>query len=71
MRLRVTVFYREPTFEARLGRRGPPYRWEYEIEAVDAPTAIAIACREFDEVARASGVGWAREIVAWDVTAAA
>lgn len=55
MRLLVTVFYREPTFEARIRRRGAPYQWTLEIEASDASAAISMARRGFDAVAAESG----------------
>lgn len=66
----VTVFYREPTFEARIGRVGPPFAWTFTVHAYDAESAVALAREEFEEMARASSVGWTRVVVAWDITLA-
>lgn len=70
MRFFVTVAYREPEFEKRIGRHGPAYRWTFEIDAPDAQTALELADGRFHEVAVQSGVGWAREIIGWHVLAA-
>lgn len=70
MRFLVTVTYREPTFEERLGRDGPPYAWTFDVDAPDAETARAIAEARFGEAAQQSGVGWPREVIDWHVVEA-
>lgn len=60
---RVRIQYREPTFEARIGRVGPPYEWTYEVSAPDSESAIGAALRRFTTVAEASQVRWVREVV--------
>lgn len=59
----VTIRYREPEFEARLGGVSHPYSWTYRIAAVNADRAAAIGVREFEATARASSVSWRRDIV--------
>ena len=60
---RVTIRYREPGFEARLGRVGDAYRWTYRIEAIDREAATRDALQQFEETARQSQVSWRRDIV--------
>ncbi len=68
---RVTIHYREPTYELFSGRRGDPYRWTFEVDAATPEGAESEARREFDELARASSVGWVRRIVRVDTEPAA
>jgi hypothetical protein len=63
---RVTIRYREPGFERRLGRSGEAYRWTYRIEALDPDSATRRAVEQFEDTARQSQVGWRRDIVAID-----
>ena len=67
----VTVLYREPLFERSIGRRGPPYRWTFELEATSRTVAIEEARRRFEACRLESSVGWEREIVAFEVDAVA
>ena len=60
---RVRIHYREPSFEARLGRQGAPFVWTYEVQAGDATTAIGAALRTFEEAAASSRVRWVRKVV--------
>jgi hypothetical protein len=65
---RVTIRYREPGFERRLGRSGAEaYRWTYRIEAIDVEAARQDAVRQFEDTAKQSQVGWRRDIVGVDV----
>lgn len=64
---KVTVSYREPTYEARTGPRAAPYRWTYRLLADSEQTARRRALAEFEAVTRLSSVGWSREVVAVDV----
>jgi hypothetical protein len=59
---RVTIYYREPTYELAAGRRAEPYSWTFEVEAFSADSARREALREFDELARISSVGWVRRV---------
>jgi len=59
---RVTILYREPSYERARGRRADPYSWSFEVEALSVDSARAEAMRRFDELARNSGVGWVRRI---------
>ncbi len=68
---RVTVHYREPTYELFHGRRGEPYRWTFEVEAESPERAEREARRQFDELARVSNVGWVRTIVGIETEPAA
>ena len=63
---RVTVYYREPSYELAAGYKSAPYAWTYEIDAADAAAAETEALRRFDEMARSSSVGWVRRIVRVD-----
>jgi hypothetical protein len=60
---RVTIYYREPTYELFSGKKADPYSWTFEVEAASAQTAELEALRQFDEMARSSSVGWVRRIV--------
>jgi hypothetical protein len=59
------IAYREPTFEARIGRSvdAPPYRAYYRIKADDELEAIDRALRLFQREFIESSVGWVREPV--------
>jgi hypothetical protein len=59
---KVTVYYREPTYELATGPRAEPYSWTFEIEALSAEAARNEAMRQFDELARISSVGWVRRV---------
>ena len=59
----VEIQYREPTYEARHGRRANPYRFRYRLEARSEAEARELAIIEFARVAAISSVGWTREIV--------
>jgi hypothetical protein len=64
---KVTVRYREPTYEARHAPRRDPFRWTYTLSAACEEQARLRALHEFREVTRLSSVGWSREVVAVDV----
>lgn len=59
----MTIYYHEPAFEMRIGRRGAPYCFTFDITARSEANAIRQARRRFAEMARLSSVGWVREIV--------
>jgi hypothetical protein len=61
----VVIAYREPTFEARIGRsaNAPPFRAYYRVEAADAPAALRLALDLFERDFLESGSGWVREPV--------
>jgi hypothetical protein len=63
---KVTVFYREPDFEARIAPRAEPFRWTYQIKASSPTAAASAAAAEFAETARLSSVSWRRDIIAID-----
>ena len=63
----VTVFYREPTYEQRVGDKAEPYRWTYRIAASTDRLAERAALAEFRRVASRSGSGWIRRVVRVDV----
>lgn len=62
-RYAVTVFYREPTFEQRVGRQGEPYQFTFELLAGSEQAAILAATERFWDMARLSSVSWVREIL--------
>lgn len=63
----VEIQYREPTYEARYGRRANPYRFRYRLEARSAADARELAVIEFARVSAMSSVGWTREIVGVEI----
>jgi hypothetical protein len=65
---RVRIMYREPGFEAREGRKGAPFSWTYNINAVDEVAAFTLAVEEFRATAKLSSVGWVRNIVSVEVS---
>ena len=68
MRLfRVTIFYREPTFERRHGRRTEPFRGTVDVHAGSPEQAIERGRAWFREMEDQSWVGWLREIERIDV----
>jgi hypothetical protein len=68
-RYRVTILYREPTYEALHGARARPYRGSFEVTAPHPDAAVALARRRFREATAQSGVGWVREVVGVEVHA--
>lgn len=64
---RVTVRYREPSYEQHAGAKVHPFRWTYRVHASDADEARLLALEEFRDVEEASGVGWGRVVVAVEV----
>jgi hypothetical protein len=60
---RVTVFYREPTYQQRTCRVREPYRYTFDVEAADPESAREHALAAFRDMAIQSGAGWIREIV--------
>ena len=58
----VTILYREPTWEARFGRRARPCGGAFEVDAPDALTALATALVEFKQLEASSFTGWIRDI---------
>ena len=67
---RVTVSYREPDYEARVGPRLNPYRWTYTIVADGEEQARLSALLEFRQMTMLSSVGWHRVVVGVDVAPA-
>ena len=59
----VELKYREPSYEARNGVHGEPYRFRYRIEATSEEAAASHALRQFREISALSGVGWGRDVV--------
>jgi hypothetical protein len=70
-RYTVVIRYREPGYELVSGPKAEPYRWTYEIVAVDAGEAQRKAVREFRAIEQQSSVGWAREIEDVEISRAA
>jgi hypothetical protein len=62
-RYRVSIPFREPTFEQRIGRppSSPPFMARYEVVAHSPQDAQDRALEIFHEMASRSGVGWIRE----------
>jgi hypothetical protein len=60
---RVTIHYRESTYEMRAGEKKDPYWWTFRVVARTAAAALAQALATFHEVEVLSSVGWTREIV--------
>lgn len=59
----VTFHYREPTYEAHVGRGAKLYRGTFAVEAPTPDDAVARAREAFDGWGRASSVSWVREVV--------
>ena len=68
-RYEVTIRYREPSYERKVGPKAEPYRWTFEIVSDDDATARDRAVGQFREMERLSSVGWVRVIERVDVTA--
>jgi len=66
-RFKVTIRYREPTYERATGPKPAPYRWTYDMLATDDEDARRRAVEEFRTVERQSSVSWARVIEGIDV----
>jgi hypothetical protein len=58
----VTIYYREPTFEARTGPRDHPFQGSFEVRAPGPEQAVRRAKAQFEEWKRRSSVAWIREI---------
>ncbi|MBI3179831.1 MAG: hypothetical protein HYZ27_09235 [Deltaproteobacteria bacterium] len=67
---RVSIAYREPTYELRAGKRAEPFCSTYEIMAASEAEAAATAVHEFNLTTCLSGVGWVRKIVGIQVAPA-
>ncbi len=66
---RVTIPYREPTYEMHRGRpRKNPYLAQYEVSAETKEAAIESALELFEKDARDSRVGWVRFPIHEDIT---
>ena len=55
---KVVLHYREPTYEARNGRREHPYRFSTEVVAIDQEHAREKATAELFALSAKSGVSW-------------
>ncbi len=66
---RVTLHYREPSFEAQRGAQPRPYRGTFLVQAPTTESAVRVARCRFDAWTRASSVGWVRIVVATDCEA--
>ena len=64
---RVSISYREPSYEMRVGPKEKAFHWRYEVKASDEQSAIDSALEEFKQMARMSRSGWVREVT--EVTA--
>jgi hypothetical protein len=62
-RFTVKVYYREPTYELRVGPKADPYSMQYEIPAHDQDEAIRRATAALNESLPESSVGWIRDVV--------
>ncbi len=60
---RVTIFYREPTYELRAGTAGRVYKGSFIVSASSPDSAEAMALREFKDWQKRSSANWVREIV--------
>lgn len=59
----VTIHYREPTYEKKMGRGPKSYKWTFSIKAQDEETAKSKAVAEFKQTTALSWVGWGREVI--------
>jgi hypothetical protein len=59
---RVTIHYREPSYEASVGRAPTTYRWTYLVQARGESEAERIAVERFRMTAEQSSVGWVRVV---------
>ena len=64
----VTIYFREPTFEARIGRKERPYRVSYDVTAASVERAEQSAIAQFEQTALDSWVSWVRQIVRVEVS---
>jgi len=60
---RVTIQYREPTYEMVAGQKAEPYGWTFRVVARTDDEARDQAVMEFRMMEKLSGVGWTRDIV--------
>ena len=60
---RVTLRYREPSYERVTGPRAEPYRWTFPVDAETTMDALAEAIGAFRDMERLSSAGWHRKIV--------
>lgn len=58
----VTLYYREPAYERRRGRRRAPYQGTVQVLAASAAQAEVRARAWFRDMEIRSAVGWLREI---------
>ncbi len=58
----VTIFYREPGYATHENAEAKTYSGSFTVRARDRGEAIRKARTAFYEVAKASSVGWVREI---------
>jgi hypothetical protein len=59
----VKIYYREPTYELRVGAKADPYSMQYEIRSHDQDEAILYAIAALNRSLPDSSVGWIRDVV--------
>jgi hypothetical protein len=59
---RVTIHYREPSYEASAERPPTVYRWTYLVRAGGVGEAERVAIDEFKRTEQQSSVGWVRVV---------
>ena len=58
----VVIYYREPVYELRAGRKAEPYKAAYQVRAQKKEEAVETAVRIFREQEQGSHVAWQRVI---------
>ncbi len=58
----VTIFYREPSYELRNGRKKDPYTGDYRVRTDTKEKAKELALKQFEEQGDAALVSWIRVV---------
>lgn len=58
----VVIYYREPVYELRAGKKAEPYKAAYQVRAQKKEEAVETAVRIFREQEQGSHVAWQRVI---------
>ncbi|HUK57078.1 MAG TPA: hypothetical protein VLY20_10515 [Nitrospiria bacterium] len=58
----ITIFFREPDYELRVGAKPEPYSVSYRLQAASKEDAERLALDEFRRQASASHVSWTRVV---------
>lgn len=66
LKYRVTIFYREPTYELHREKAPQVYKGCFEVYASDDGAALDKAMLLFEDKKRKSSVRWVRQVVGYE-----